>query len=57
MTDRLTVNITPIFKEGDWAKPSNYQPISLTFICQQTIRSHSAYLTAHQILNDKQAQG
>ena len=30
--DWLTANITPVFKKGDYCKPLNYRPISLTSI-------------------------
>jgi len=49
--DWLTANVTPIFKKGDRANPSNYQPISLTSIC---IRTHSLPLyngTFNQLSN------
>jgi len=57
--DWLTANVTPIFKKGNRADPSNYRPISLTSICCKLLE-HIIYhcvmehLTAHEILTDKQ---
>jgi len=57
--DWLTANITPIFKKGDRAHPTNYRPISLTSICCKLLE-HILYhcitehLNTYQILSDKQ---
>ena len=57
--DWLTANVTPIFKKGDRASPTNYRPISLTSICCKLLE-HILYhcitehLKTYQILSDKQ---
>jgi len=57
--DWLTANVTPIFKKGDRANPSNYRPISVTSIRCKLLEhilyySIMEHLTNHQILSDKQ---
>ena len=57
--DWLTANVTPIFKKGERANPTNYQPTSLTSICCKLLE-HILYhcitehLNTYQILNEKQ---
>ena len=57
--DWLMANVTPIFKKGDRASPTNYRPISLTSICCKLLE-HILYhcitehLKTYQILSDKQ---
>ena len=48
--DWLSANITPIYKKGDRANPSNYRPISLTAICCK-IMEHIVY---HSIMEHLQ---
>ena len=57
--DWLTANVTPIFKKGDRANPTNYRPISLTSICCKLLEhilyhSITEHLLTYQILSDKQ---
>jgi len=44
--DWLTTNVTPIFKKGDRANPSDYRPISLTSICCKLLE----YILYHSIM-------
>ena len=51
--------ITPLLKEGDKSKASNYRPVSLTSICSKAmehiVHSHlMKYLDKHHILSDQQ---
>ena len=57
--DWLSANVTPIFKKGDRANPTNYRPISLTSICCKLLEhilyhSITEHLLTYQILSDKQ---
>ena len=55
----LIGNITPIFKKGERANPTNYRPISLTSICCKVLEhilyhTITEHLNTYQILSDKQ---
>ena len=39
LEDRLTANITPIFKKGDRSSPLNYRPLSLTAVCCKVLEN------------------
>lgn len=54
-----TANITPIFKKGDHASPSNYRPVSLTCVCSKLlehiiVKHIMSHLEYHNILVDSQ---
>ena len=61
-TSRLEIksaNIVPLFKNGDRSTPSNYRPISLTYICskllEHIVHSHiHTHLTKCNVLCDQQ---
>ena len=57
--DWLEANVTPLFKKGDRASPSNYRPVSLTAIAckllEHIIHHHvMAHLETYNILTDHQ---
>ena len=58
-SDMKTAIVSPVFKKGDIAQPSNYRPISLTSICCKIMEHiiHSSVLTHLEntnILSDEQ---
>ena len=57
--DWLIANISPIYKKGDRSTPSNYRPVSLTFICCRVLehilyRNIILHLDHYKILIDFQ---
>ena len=57
--DWKTADGTPIFNKGDWSKPANYRPISLSAVCckvmEHILNSQVIkHLDLHNILSDNQ---
>ena len=57
--DWKRANIVSLFKKGDRSTPSNYRPVSLTYICSKLLEhivySHiHAHLTKYNVLCDQQ---
>jgi len=57
--DWRRANVTPIFKKGKKADPSNYRPVSLTSICGKLMEAHikeelTTHLKKHRLIRDSQ---